>query len=112
MTLSSYEVEMLKTGGNPRSPEWPRVRAEHLKENPVCVACGGTESPEVHHIQPFHEYPELELEPTNLVTLCEKDGHDCHFRFGHNLNWRNTNPNSVADAGKEKERLQSERVEQ
>jgi hypothetical protein len=52
---------------------------------------------EVHHIRPFHLYPQLELEPGNLITLCERDGRDCHFTFGHFHNWANLNLNVVAD---------------
>ena len=46
----------------------------------------------MHHIHPFHLHPEMELEPWNLITLCEKRGHDCHFVFGHFHNWRAFNP--------------------
>lgn len=48
-----------------RSPEWPHVREEFLKACPACAACGGTEDLNVHHIQPFHLHPELELDPAN-----------------------------------------------
>lgn len=34
----------------------------------------------------------MELEQWNLITLCEKRGHDCHFVFGHFHNWRCWNP--------------------
>lgn len=89
----------------PRSPEWPHVRAEHLKKEPACRACGTKDALQVHHIKPFHLHPDLELDPSNLVTLCEKPGHYCHFRIGHFLNWTNFNPFAVADADRFREAL-------
>jgi len=34
-----------------RSPRWDNVRNEHLKNNPVCVACGKTERLQVQQQQ-------------------------------------------------------------
>ena len=62
-----------------RSPQWRKVRAEHLAVESQCAACGEEDDLEVHHIVPFNEKPELELEPTNLITLCRH----CHWRLGH-----------------------------
>lgn len=80
-----------------RSPKWPETRRAHLKVQPICQACGGSDKLQVHHIRPFHLHPELELDPNNLLTLCEKRGHDCHFVFGHFHNWTLYNPNVIAD---------------
>jgi hypothetical protein len=52
----------------------------------------------VHHIRPFHLHPELELEQDNLITLCEKRAHDCHFQVGHFMNWSWFNPDVRVDA--------------
>lgn len=82
----------------PRSPEWPRVRAEHLKDHPTCAACGESDHIQVHHIKPFHLWPALELVQSNLITLCEKPGHDCHFIFGHLHDWYSYNVEVEADA--------------
>lgn len=81
-----------------RSPQWSGVRAQHLAQYPACAGCGRDTFLEVHHIQPFHLFPDLELSPENLITLCERPGHDCHFHFGHFLDWYKYNPNVVADA--------------
>lgn len=83
-----------------RSSQWRRVRAEHLKNNPVCAICEGETKLRVHHIKPFHLYPELELEPSNLLTLCEclSYGINCHLLVGHLGNYRNINCDSVADS--------------
>lgn len=89
-------------GGSPRSGKWTRVRREHLAKNPACIACGRTNDVEVHHVQPFHEQPELELDPGNLVTLSADH---CHFVFGHGLNWTTSNPRVREDAAAFKRRL-------
>lgn len=70
-----------------RSGEWPTLRKHHLLKQPVCQMCGGSKKLQVHHIRPFHLHPELELDPNNLITLCEAPGKDCHLRYGHNGNF-------------------------
>ena len=87
--------------GVKRSSKWPTVRKNHLKEHPSCAVCGGTKKLEVHHIKSFCEFPELELEPTNLITLCEsknKGGLNCHLIFGHLANYKLSNPTVAEDA--------------
>lgn len=81
--------------GGTRSGQWPAVRAVHLKGEPVCRICGGNKSITVHHIEPFHLNPKLELDPTNLITLCEGAGNgNHHLIFGHWGNYRTKyNPN-------------------
>lgn len=74
-----------------RSPSWPAVRAEHLRRQPFCQGCLGVTKLEVHHIVPYHVDPSLELDPHNLVTLCE-GRMKCHFRIGHLGHWNDWNP--------------------
>lgn len=83
-----------------RSSHWSTVRKNHLKANPFCVACGDTDKLEVHHIKPFHTHPELELEPSNLITLCESKSYGiiCHLLLGHNGSYKTINPNVKEDA--------------
>ena len=85
--------------GTQRSSRWRKVRAEHIKNNPKCELCEGTKKLRVHHIKPFHLYPEPELEPTNLITLCEclSYGINCHLLVGHLGNFRSINNDSVND---------------
>lgn len=64
------------------------MRAKHLKDNPTCAGCGATKHLEVHHIRPFHLFPDEELDPHNLMTLCETPGWECHRIIGHKGNWR------------------------
>ena len=69
----------------PRSPHWPAHRAAWLKCHPTCAVCGGTRKLQVHHILPFHLFPSQELNPANLITLCETGEHgiNCHLGVGH-----------------------------
>jgi hypothetical protein len=90
-----------------RSGHWATVRKHHLEKFGECAVCGDTKSLEVHHIQPFHEHPELELEPSNLITMCESKSYGiiCHLLIGHNGNYKNINPNVVKDASLWREKL-------
>ena len=83
-----------------RSGHWSTVRKQHLVLHPVCELCGGSEDLEVHHVRPFHLHPDLELDPDNLITLCEakKDGVNCHLFAGHLGNFRSFNVDVRADA--------------
>ncbi len=75
-----------------RSPEWRKVEKEHLEKEPCCQWCGGTTKLQVHHITPFHLAPALELDPFNLITLCEEGGYlNCHLYHGHNGDWKSFN---------------------
>ena len=93
--------------GNKRSPEWPAARKAHLKLFPACAVCGVKKPVEVHHIKPFHTHPELELDPANLITLCESDSHNDHFLFGHLLDWRSANSRVRQMAGTMLRRIRS-----
>lgn len=80
-----------------RSSQWSRVRADWIADHPTCAACGGIKDLSVHHIKPFHARPDLELNPVNFITLCEKK--NCHFIWGHlNTNWSTWNINVIEDA--------------
>jgi hypothetical protein len=70
-----------------RSGRWPAVRADYLREHRTCEACG-VKAAVVHHVFPFHEYPERELDRANLIALCR----GCHLTVGHDGNWREWNP--------------------
>jgi hypothetical protein len=82
-----------------RSPKWDGVRDAHLKMQPTCMVCEGSENLNVHHIKPFHLHPELELDQSNLITLCEceKHGVNCHLLIGHLGNFRNVNTHVLED---------------
>ena len=81
-----------------RSPQWPRVRRLHLASHPRCAACGRTNSPEVHHLEPVQIAPERELDATNLITLCG-GSRNCHLAVGHGWNWKTWRPQAAELAG-------------
>lgn len=70
-----------------RSAHWPAARAAHLKKQPVCCISGLAHDLDVHHAQPFHEKPELELEESNLRTVFRP----LHFVVAHLCNWKSWN---------------------
>ena len=86
--FSGSERGLIKT--KTRSSKWPRVRREHLAREPRCQWCGAKSKLEIHHVKSFHLFPELELNPENLITLCECHV-DCHLKHGHLGNWRINN---------------------
>jgi 5-methylcytosine-specific restriction endonuclease McrA len=78
------KLEKVKTRGVPRSPRWPSLRKAFLAKNGSCAVCGGKRKLQAHHILPFHNHPDLELDPQNLLALCEGGKTlNCHLRFGH-----------------------------
>lgn len=90
----------IKPNDDKRSPHWQHVRAVWLHLNPKCAACGDTKNLQVHHKKPLHLHPELELDPSNFITLCEDNAHNCHYVFGHAGNWHGYVPTVAADAEK------------
>lgn len=85
-------------GGRPRSPKWAKVRAEAIKRHPLCSACGSVKGLEVHHVEPYHLAPGLELDPDNLIVLCDETSNRCHFTFGHLWDWCKSNAGVRIDA--------------
>ena len=62
---------------------------------------------QVHHRWPFHDCvlagrPDLELDPRNLIALCETERGvatlDCHLHVGHMGDWKSYNPRVAGDA--------------
>lgn len=80
-----------------RSPKWPGVEQAFLKMHKTCAACGTTTRLQVHHVQPYHLFPELELDPNNLIALC-MGPNECHLKIGHGDNFRSFNKNVLQDA--------------
>lgn len=87
-----------RRNGKKRSSKWPKIRKEFLLENPVCACCGSDKDLNVHHIIPFHISPALELEKSNLITLCEGKNINCHISVGHLQNYKDYNENVTVDA--------------
>lgn len=77
----------------PRDARWPAVRNAYISSHSTCAACGH-QATTVHHVIPFHLSPSDELNPTNLISLCDR----CHFLLGHLCDWRAFNPTIRADS--------------
>lgn len=76
-----------------RSPHWPAFRANYFKEEGCyCHYCGSVKDVELHHIQPYHLHPELELVRSNVIGLCESFGTNDHLHIGHLGDWKSYNP--------------------
>lgn len=87
-----YGAHIARAHGHERSPEWSRVAKEHRLREPACMACGYKgRKLQVHHIKPFHLHPHLELDPHNLITLCEARGRNHHLLLGHLSAWESYN---------------------
>lgn len=80
-----------------RSPKWAAFAKRFLKGK-CCAACGRSEHVVAHHKQPFHLHPELELDESNLIPLCEGRAINCHLAIGHLYFWPSFNPTVDADA--------------
>lgn len=89
-------IDFIKFKLQGRSPKWRKVRKEHLADpfNLSCNACMRKKGLEVHHIIPFNVRPDLELQGSNLITLCKY----CHFIFGHFADFTKYNPSVRDDA--------------
>ena len=81
VNLAKHHIHTI-TSKSKRSSRWPAVERQWKKEHPKCAACGSEIRVQVHHKQPFHLYPALELDETNLISLC-MDKLDCHLLIGH-----------------------------
>jgi len=79
-----------------RSGKWSSVRDAYVAAHPTCEACGAKRLPTVHHVLPFHLWPEHELDPANLITLCPT----CHLLFGHLGDYKASNPCVREDAAR------------
>lgn len=89
-----------KKPGERRSPRWPAVAQLHLAYHPRCEACGSTINREVHHIIPVSYDAARELDPANLMTLCEGSATapNCHLLIGHLGSWNLYNAQAPAMA--------------
>ena len=92
-----------------RSPKWAALAKRFLKGK-ACAVCGRKERVVPHHILPYHLYPTLELDESNLIPLCENRSHNCHFWIGHLGSWRSYAADVVVEAARLAERLLSRPV--
>lgn len=99
-------------GAVARSSKWPAFRKRWLAEHPACEACGRTKNVVPHHRLPVHLFPQLELAPDNLISLCESGpgSTNCHCLIGHCGIWTAYNSTCDDDAKRMKTML-DQRIE-
>lgn len=94
--------DSLRLFGSKRDPRWAQFRREIIFQRGYkCEATGKTENIELHHCKPFHKYPELELDPDNVI-LLERG---VHFDIAHLCSWRSWNKDIKEDARKLREKI-------
>lgn len=104
--MADHGADVAEQHGIRRSPHWPAVEHAFRKDKPWCEACGKDKPIErglqVHHVIPFHFVillgrPELELDPRNLIGLCETEEGltlpNHHLLLGHLDDFQTSNPN-------------------
>lgn len=77
----------------PRKPGWRKLSNDWMAKYPRCELCGSEEGCVPHHVLPVHKYPDLELDRSNLITLCPPH----HLTFGHLNSWRSWNVTVIED---------------
>ena len=98
--------------GIARSNHWPAVEHAFRAAHPHCACCTHPIAGitiQVHHKFPFHYCvalgrPDLELDPRNLISLCEtetkEEGANHHLLIGHLDDFRSSNLTVEEDATK------------
>jgi hypothetical protein len=88
-----------------RSGKWPRVeRLVFERDGHRCRACGRSDCKLIgHHVCPYHVDRKKELDPNNVITMCQPAGGGDHLGLGHTTRdgkrgWKYWNPDVVADA--------------
>jgi len=85
------------------SNEWTKVKRRFLRMHPKCAICGTTKQKVAHHIRPVYLWQELELDETNLITLCKRH----HLEWGHLGSYKSYNLDVATDAETMKQRIKS-----
>jgi len=108
--LIGFYWEEIQALSSPRSSAWRSLRKKHLEEHPQCAACGCSKNVVPHHKIPFHVDPSRELDPSNLISLCESPSFNCHLFFGHLKRWDWSNPKVEEDAAYWRARMEEQRI--
>jgi len=62
-----------------KSSKWQSMRQQIIsRDGGVCSICGFDTSLNVHHIKSHYYFPDLALDPDNLITLCQKHHKEIH----------------------------------
>ena len=83
------------TFGVARDSKWNDFRRTYIKNR--CEVCGSKKSLSLHHHIPVHIDKSKELEVSNVSTLCDWRGNNCHLSFGHLGSFYSFNPEVKKD---------------
>lgn len=110
----TLKIQSSKPKNPGRSENWPMIRKHHLQNQPECQACGSKQRLEVHHIVPVHVDKTKELDPLNLITLCENPATGfCHYIFGHlSLSWWKYDPYVILNTHDHREAIKMAQEQQ
>ncbi len=53
-----------------------------FKDSHKCIICGKSKTLNVHHIYPYHSYPNLRYDINNGATLCKLHHKEFHHIYG------------------------------
>lgn len=108
--ISDYGAYEAAKHGVARSPHWESFKHEFSKTNSRrCAYCDSPIDVQLHHEQPFHINPQRELDPTNLIWLCEEVGSNHHLHVGHCGDWKKFNPRVREDCLKNQKMIKLQR---
>ena len=98
--MKNPKLEKIKTQGVARSDKWPAFKKTFAKTHPqICTVCGSKVKVELHHIAPFHLNQDKELDPNNVIWLCESEKYlNCHLWYGHLGSFKSWNVDVATDA--------------
>jgi 5-methylcytosine-specific restriction protein A len=109
MKQTKKDKLLLASRSKGNNTEWERLKKRYMILHPDCAVCGERNPRKlvVHHIKPYHIFPELELDEDNLITLCEGDRHSAnhHLFVGHLMSYKSFNENVVEDAATWREKI-------
>jgi len=81
-------IQSANSAEKARSGRWETTRDRYIEVHAFCEYCGRARSTVVHHVVPFHEDPERELDVANFLALCDQ----CHLRQAHLGDFKAWNP--------------------
>lgn len=89
------DSKIAKTTGNSRSYDIRKATNEYLLLFPICEICGTPLKVSVHHVKSIKRFPELSVDKTNMISLCDDRSNpsSCHLRHGHLGDWNKNNTN-------------------
>jgi hypothetical protein len=96
MKQTKKDKLLLASRSKGNNTEWERLKKRYKSNFDECAACGKKKNLTVHHIKPVQWFPSLELEISNLITLCT-DESNCHLCFGHLGDFKSWNPDVIED---------------